>query len=182
MNPIAADFRPSHARARWLTAIAAAITLAAAASMLWAWHERRNAAEARGDWAQAMARSDSSAVAASREGTKTYATSARELLAERTQAWPQVLDALEQQTSVAVLAIEFSALESKTRLEVGASDIESVLVLLEQMNRPDTSDGTATRRQPWSVSRVSAAADGSGMALRALLVRDSSTAARDRSR
>jgi hypothetical protein len=172
MKPIRADFarRRSAAPVLWVVVGVAALT---AGWLLWDTAEsRRQIATLRAELA-ALEQAASDAGKASQVHAvpppAAYDASAREMLAQATIPWPQVLVALEtvQIAGVRVQSLEYVAVEKQARVEIAAARQELALEFVNALNAGIPSEGAAWR---WTIVRMDQTA-GDRLARAQLLAR-----------
>jgi hypothetical protein len=160
------EFRPAAVPGRRLWMLAAAAVLVALAALANAWHDHQAARQAHGRLAAAQAGA-SPAIALSPRAAEVrpYDASAREMLAERSRPWPEVLLALENTRFVGIRlkAVELSSGEYAVGVLVAANDNSALLAWVDALKAGQQSDASSVI---WSVDQVQTEPGGQGVQAR----------------
>ncbi len=137
MRSVHGNFRQRLGPARWLWWMLALLSAAAFAMASIAWREARGIEKQQQLLREAQIRSTAAAIAPPPPASAPqYASSAREMLAERQFPWTQALTSIEATAIVGVtpVAIEFAASDRVIRLEVNFADYGKLLEYVDALN------------------------------------------------
>lgn len=135
MRSVDISFRRVPPPARWMWVATGLLWLAAAGTGFYAWLEQQKVVQLRAE-ILAMKMKAAEAAEPPPPAPPPYAESARQMLEQRTSAWPAALRALEQVqvSGVQIVGFDISTTEKRIRVELQFQDLGQILEYLHELN------------------------------------------------